>query len=267
VIAELVSWVLTAPHSSSASAEVGRLFAGVGQALFAGGGLFVMYLAAEPAMRHYWPDSLLGSTRLLRGHVIDGRVGRDVLIGFTVGALIDLTIWLRDPIQQVLGAQYPVLAFGYTGFYDGVMPVIAYLAEHLGFQSMFAAMWCVLGLLGLKRLLKHRWLVGIVGTVALTLLLARGLFIDSQGIAWVNVVSAFIVVGAIVVVAIQAGLLAAAATLFFTNFFTAMPWSLDSNAWYFPQSAVALAVVVAIVGTAGYATSAVGPDGSRRSAL
>jgi hypothetical protein len=46
-----------------------------------------------------------------------------------------------------------------------------------------------------------------------------------------------------------------------------MPWSLDSSAWYFPQSAVALAVVVAIAGTAGYAMSAVGPDGSRRSAL
>jgi hypothetical protein len=78
-----------------------------------------MYLAAEPAMRHYWPDSLLGSTRLLRGRVIDARVGRDVLLGLAAGAVIMLVIWAREPLQFALGARYPIVAAGDTNLLSG----------------------------------------------------------------------------------------------------------------------------------------------------
>ena len=43
--------------------------------------LWVVYIALEPYVRKFWPDSLLGWSRLLAGHIRDPRVGRDVLIG------------------------------------------------------------------------------------------------------------------------------------------------------------------------------------------
>ena len=58
-----------------------------------------MYLALEPAVRRYWPDSLLGWTRLLQGQILDARVGRDVLIGVAGGATIFLLLSLQWPIQ------------------------------------------------------------------------------------------------------------------------------------------------------------------------
>ncbi len=143
--------MLIGPHLSEAPHEIGRLFAAAGDALFAAGASFVMYLAAEPAMRHYWPDSLLGSTRLLRGRVIDARVGRDVLLGLAAGAVIMLVIWAREPIQFALGARYPAVSAGNTTLLSGPGCALASIALRVGFQSMFAAMWCVLALVGLKR--------------------------------------------------------------------------------------------------------------------
>jgi hypothetical protein len=267
VIGKLVAWLLVGPHLSEAPDEIGRLFAATGDALFAGGGSFVMYLAAEPAMRRFWPDSLLGSTRLLHGRVIDARVGRDVLLGLAAGALIMLVLWLRDPLQFALGAHYPAISLGDTSLLTGPARMLATIALRFGFQSTFAAMWCVLAIVGLKRVLQRMWLVGIVVTAALTLLLARGLFVDVPGLGWVNLISAFLVVGLVVAIAIHAGLLAAATALFATNLISAVPWTLDPGAWYFPQSALALATMIAMAVFGGYAMLSGGGDRPRRAPL
>jgi serine/threonine-protein kinase len=267
LIGKLLTWLLIGPHLSEAPHEIGRLFAAVGDALFAAGGSFVMYLAAEPAMRRYWPDSLLGSTRLLHGRVVDARVGRDVLLGLAAGAVIMLVIWARQPIQFALGAHYPAVSAGDTSFLSGPSRALASISLRIGFQSMFAAMWCILGIVGLKRLLHRMWLVGIVATVALTFLLARDLFVDQPGFEWVNLSSALLVVGLIIAIAIHAGLLAAAVTLCTTNLASAVPWTLDSSVWYFPQSALVLGVLAGFAALAGYAMLSGGAAASRHAAL
>jgi serine/threonine-protein kinase len=267
VVAKLLAWLLVGPHLSDAPDEINRLFAAVGDALFSAGGSFVMYLAAEPAMRHYWPDSLLGSTRLLHGRVIDARVGRDVLLGLAAGAVIMLVISGRDPLQHALGAHYPAISAGDVGLLSGPSRSLATISLRLGFQSMFAAMWCVLAIVGLQRVLRRLWLVGIVVTVALTLLLARGLFVDQPGFEWVNLSSAMLVVGLIVAIAIHAGLLAAAAALCATNLISAVPWTLDSSAWYFPQSALVLGALALLAAFGGFAMLSGGADAPRRAAL
>jgi len=266
IAGKLLAWLLVSPHLSEAPQEIGRLFAATGDALFSAGGSFVMYLAAEPAMRHYWPDSLLGSTRLLRGRVIDARVGRDVLLGLAAGAVIMLVIGAREPLQFALGARYPIVSAGDTNLLSGPSRALASIAVRVGFQSMFAAMWCVLGIVGLKLVLRRMWLVGIVATVAMTLLLARDLFVDQPGFEWANLTSAFLVVGLIIALAIHAGLLAAAVALCTTNLISAVPWTLNSNAWYFPQSALVLGALALLAAFGGYAMLSGGADAPRRAA-
>jgi serine/threonine-protein kinase len=264
VIAQMVGWVLANPHSITAGREVSRLFSQVGEALFSGGVLFVMYLAAEPAMRHYWPDSLLGSTRLLRGRIIDARVGRDLLIGLTAGAVILLVLWAREPIEFALGARYQSFFVGDPGALGGIGYVLALISVHVGFQSVFAAMWCILGIVALKRVLKRMWLVGIVATVLLTAVIGRNLFVDVQGIFWVNALTAALVVGLIVLLAIRTGLLATAAALLATNLYTFMPWTLDTSSWFFPQTALTLGVLAGLAGMAGYAMLSGATESPRR---
>ena len=93
VFAQLITWALNDPHVGNPAQEINRFFESLGEALFAGGVLYVMHLAVEPAMRRHWPNSLLGWTRLLRGEIVDARVGRDMLFGLAAGALITLLIF------------------------------------------------------------------------------------------------------------------------------------------------------------------------------
>ena len=256
VVGQLIASLLTDPYVGNASQDIGRFFNTVGQALFSGGVLFVMYLAAEPTIRYYWPDTLLGFTRLLRGRVVDTRVARDVLIGLAAGAFIQLVIWARDPLEMAMGASYPAMSTGNTAIFLGPGYALGQLAEFVTFQAVFSAMWCILAIAGLKRLLKKKWLVGVVATSLLTLVAGRNLFIGAPGIPWVNLVSAFLIVGVIAVLAIRAGLLSTAMALFATYVLSSMPWTLDTGAWYFPQSALALTFLVGLAAFAGYAMSA-----------
>ena len=52
--------------------------------------LWMLYLALEPYGRRFWPDGLLGWTRLLSGHVRDPRIGREILIGCVFGGALML---------------------------------------------------------------------------------------------------------------------------------------------------------------------------------
>ena len=69
--------------------------------------LWVLYLALEPYGRRFWPDGLLGWTRLLSGHVRDPRIGREILIGCAFGGalmLVDLlALAVAAPHRQAAG--------------------------------------------------------------------------------------------------------------------------------------------------------------------
>ena len=99
-------------------------------------------------------------------------------------------------------------SFGNTRYFEGLHYVVGFLFSLLVFQTVFNAMWFILTIVGLKRLFKRMWIVGIAATVVFTFLAARGLFVDAPGVLWINIAIAVIVVGIITVLAIHVGLLA-----------------------------------------------------------
>ena len=66
-----------------------------------------MYVALEPYVRRFWPDGILGWTRLLSGYVRDPRVGRDVLIGCVFAAAMALLSRLRAAAAAGWAARRP----------------------------------------------------------------------------------------------------------------------------------------------------------------
>ena len=251
------------PHVGNPAQEINRFFESLGEALFAGGVLYVMHLAVEPAMRRHWPNSLLGWTRLLRGEIVDARVGRDMLFGLAAGASITLLIFARDPLNHLAGAHCTPVSFGNTRYFEGLHYVIGFLFSLLVFQTVFNAMWCILTIVGLMRLFKKLWIVGIAATVAFTFLAARELFIDAPGLLWINLLIAFTVVAVITVLAIHVGLLATVVAFAVSFTLTATPWTFDSTAWYFQQSAFVLVVLAGITAFAAYAARSTGLDTQR----
>jgi serine/threonine-protein kinase len=253
VFAQLIAWACNDPHVGNPSQEINRFFESLGESLFAGGVLYVMHLAVEPAMRRHWPDSLLGWTRLLRGELVDARVGRDALLGLGTGALISLLIFSRDPLNRLFGVPYPVASFGNTRYFEGLHYVVGFLFSLMVFQTVFNSMWFILTIVGLKRLFRRMWIVGIAATAAFTFLAARDLFIDAPGLLSINFTIAFIVVGILTVLAIHVGLLATVLAFAAVFALTATPWTFDTSAWYFQESALAFLVLAGLTVCAAYA--------------
>ena len=95
---------------------MGRFFEG--QPLWAAGLLWLLYLALEPYVRRFWPSTLVSWSRLMARQFRDPLVGRDILFGVGLGALI-----------QVLGlsADYAAYRLGYP-----TTPLVPDLSELLG---------------------------------------------------------------------------------------------------------------------------------------
>ena len=93
-------------HVPVLNTEIGRLFTGLGDALWAASTLWVLYIALEPYVRRFWPTTLIAWSRMTAGQLRDPLVGRDILIGCLFAAGI-----------QALGDAWVVLvspALGYT---------------------------------------------------------------------------------------------------------------------------------------------------------
>jgi hypothetical protein len=263
---QMVTWLLNDPHGAQPQVELNRFFLGLGEALFAGAMLYMMYLALEPAVRKYWPGSLLGWSRIVHGHYVDARVGRDLLAGLAGGTLLVLLFGLRWPLQEAFGHPDPVGALANLRVFEGPGYVLGLFSSYFGFQAIFSAMWCVFAIVGFKRLLRNTWLVGLAASLFFTVVAASDLYTDQAGHFWLHVGVAIAAVGVIVVMTMRFGLLATIAAFLVTNWVTNIPWTLDSGRWDFPTVALAYLLIATVAVFAGWAARAPSAPAARTAA-
>ena len=101
--AALGVWVLDSKHLTDPGEELGRFFEG--QPLWAAGLIWLLYLALEPYVRRFWPTTLVSWSRLMAGQYRDPILGRDILFGVGLGALMQVLALLSDYTAYRLG--YP----------------------------------------------------------------------------------------------------------------------------------------------------------------
>ncbi|MGH9812549.1 MAG: serine/threonine-protein kinase, partial [Candidatus Acidiferrales bacterium] len=90
-IAGFLSWAVTAHHAGDPAYWVlNSLLEAIGQALFAGGFFWLLYIALEPYFRRRLPELMIGWARLMEGRLRDPRVGRDILTGALAGVSLAL---------------------------------------------------------------------------------------------------------------------------------------------------------------------------------
>ena len=123
--AALIEWIVTAHHQLALGDELDSLVSFCGPYAIVFAVLWVMYLALEPYVRRFWPDSLLGWSRLLAGHVKDPRVGRDVLVGCCGGLVLAFVELGKVSLLPMLGYPAPRPWFGLvTLMLSGLGPVV-----------------------------------------------------------------------------------------------------------------------------------------------
>ena len=155
MIGYAVSWVLAAHHVPDVPAEVGGFMRSFGAVLLAAAVLWLIYLALEPYVRRFWPDGILGWTRLMSGHVRDPRVGHDVMLGclFAVGAALLTALSHLVPPLLGLPSTTPLFQANVAALSGPAMLVSILFDVCVGgiFSAMFAALAYVLLRLALGR--------------------------------------------------------------------------------------------------------------------
>jgi serine/threonine-protein kinase len=241
--------LLKASHSANPGIEAPQIFGALSFGAFTGGMVWVYYLAIEPYARRFWPDALLGWTRLLSGRIRDPRVGRELLIGFACGAagvLIDLV----KLVPMALGWRIPLLPLGNTlPYLSGVPSVVAQWLDVV-IAAVSSALAIALIFLVLRLVLKRPRAALVVGFFVLLLLLNGGSVISGNWFDRFNNVAFTLL---LTLVLHRFGLLATATTLFVDNIVTAVPMTTNLSAWW---SGPMIASLLMLIAVASFAYSA-----------
>ena len=246
VVLSMAVWLLEASHVGDLLAEW-RLFSrALAWSLYDGATLWLYYVAIEPYVRRFWPETIVSWSRLLAGRVRDPLVGRDVLIGLAVCS------WVNGAANYLLGLPDAIGGSGRmmaATILDGLLGPGALAGQILGavgFALQVAFLYLVL-LLVLRVALRRTWLVVLV-FVASTVLSGLGIFAAWFGAsrpadALVLAATAAVIVGLLT----RVGLLAVVAAMLPTSLYLYVPAiGSEPSAWHAPSFYVPLLAVLAL---------------------
>jgi hypothetical protein len=237
----LTSILLSATHGQP-SVENQQITGALAFATLTGGITWVFYLAIEPYARRFWPDALLGWTRIVSGRLRDPRVGRELLIGLSFGA-VALLLEIAKIVPMALGWRIPQLPFGNVLQYlsGGPLLLSQWLNDVAG--ALQSALAVALIFLMLRLLLRRSSLALGVGLVVLVLVMNNGSVISGSWMDTFNSV-AFTVLMALVIH--RFGLLAMATTLFVDNIVTNPPLTTNLSAWWSAPTTFSVALLIGL---------------------
>jgi serine/threonine-protein kinase len=227
-----IAFIVGTTHFLDVGTEVDRIFTAAGEALLGAGLLWLLYLALEPYVRKFWPQTLVSWSRLLSGNWKDPLVGRDILLGVLFGVGVNVISRADLALRAATGlAVLPPEVPNITQL-DGVRQAISTTSQ-LVFGAMFNSLWIAFGLVALTLVVRRAWIAAIGMTLFLLTTSAGN--IAEQPPIWLSTLFALAIVAVMVFILFRFGLLASV-VFFFVNFAigTAIP-TLNVGVWFFPQ--------------------------------
>ncbi|MEQ1833861.1 MAG: serine/threonine-protein kinase [Candidatus Eisenbacteria bacterium] len=217
-----------------------------GHSLIHAMGMWFAYVALEPYVRRLWPRVLVSWTRLLSGRMRDPLVGRDLLVGVSLGAVF-------NALGIAVFALAPKLGLGHVpSLTNGSMFEAIGNAGYNSVSICYAGSVCVLGVLEwlfallIVRLVVRRTDVAlVVGGLLWVFYNAAG---PAPDIGWklAILVGLLNTVGLLVV--IRLGLLTTVTIAFTTLVLSGTASTLDFNSWYAGLALLPMGLLLAIAG-------------------
>jgi hypothetical protein len=240
MLAAVGVWALDSKHIPDPGIEMSRFF--VGQPLWAAGLLWLLYLALEPYVRRFWPATLVSWSRLMGGQWRDPLVGRDILFGAALGAVMTVIGLSTSSINEALGHPTPPLVPELRQLF-GTHVVIARMLNQV-FNAVLNALFAVYAIVLLKIVVRRHGAAIVLGIALAFLLAARGVF-DGGSVA-VNATAALVMITIIVMTIDRLGLVATV-MLFLTNLMmSGAVVTLDSSKWFFGNAMLLMALPTAL---------------------
>jgi serine/threonine-protein kinase len=244
----VIGWALRAHHVPDLIAEFRMFRLAMGSVLYWVVLVWVFYLALEPYVRRVWPEVVISWSRLLAGKWIDPLVGRDALIGCTVGAIASVLSALETLTPRWLGLASP-------------LPTVNSTLQRLGaltngstlFTGALTALYVgllMLLLLVVLRMALRRKLLAAMGFVVV-ILAATGRWNPLEP---VSILFQLLVALLFLGVMIRNGLVALVACLIMRNLLEDFPITAEWGVWYRWAAATPLIVGVILLLISFYAS-------------
>ncbi len=232
----LVKWLLSAHQVAGPPDEYDLLSMALARAAYAGIRFWILYLALEPWVRRYWPQSLVTWTRLLAGRWRDPLVGRDVLFGTLLG-LVYLLLFQGYFFANLFHGGGPESLLDATSL-KGARYWASSLIGHLD-GSVGGALFFFLLLFVLRAILRKQWLAGLV-----FVLMFVGMRWAGHG-PWYTPLFLLAIWTTLVVVMLRFGLFATMCLVYLIDTPLQTLFTTDFTAWYGQSSWVFVAIVIA----------------------
>jgi hypothetical protein len=247
----LIAWIFHAHHVASDSEQT-LIASALANAAYVCLEFWLIYLALEPWVRRYWPQTMITWSRVVAGNWADPLVGRDLLFGTFFGIVYVLIIALYEYANLRSG----VPIFGEFGLenLNGFRAFAAYITGLL-FSEVSGALIFLLTLFLVRAVLKKQWIVAtvwVVGWVAVRFL--RQNFIDSQALAITTGVFWTLLFSLLVFIILRFGFFALVVAVFVLDSLIACFLTTDFSAWY-SQSSFAVAILIIAMALRGFRLS------------
>jgi eukaryotic-like serine/threonine-protein kinase len=245
----LFGWVVLSDladrHNTGLRIGLSALSPAIGAAVVVGGVGALAYLALEPAVRRRWPWRLTAWTRLFAGRWRDPMVGRDLLIGMAAAAIVQAALLAYDWVAAAAGGPAPIQIVSAQRV--DVPPVtVGQLLIGLGAVVVSPVMQLFLSFCIFLIVRRERIAWPAYAALVIFMQLATLVPHLSGGILAVIVVRVVILVAGMTFLMARFGLLASAGWMLVTNMVNLMPLTVETGAWYFPQVAIGIGVLVVV---------------------
>jgi serine/threonine-protein kinase len=231
-------------HTLDPGGEVRGFFMSTAYGAIRGLMTWILYVAIEPFIRKLRPKSMVSWSRLLGGRVTDPAVGRDVLLGLSMWAVMNILAGAWFAARGLLGEILP-----YWAFISGNNPLDTAESFAVTLRMSVVSLGSALGLLVVYVVLRRISEPFI--RLAPALLWVGSFFfsfsayhtaLETIDIAVYGVVAA----SGITYLAVRHGLLTLATALFISNTGMFVVLTLDPTDWYFAPTAIFVALVVGL---------------------
>jgi hypothetical protein len=254
MVGSAAMFLLTAHHLPDVPSETDLFLRYFGTVMVQAGLLWVIYLALEPYVRRFWPDGILGWTRLVSGHVRDPRVGRDLLTGSVIIMIMGLCGAAFDLLPGALGYPPPQPAAQKMDALTGAAATLSLMFDGL-LNGLFVAVFIVLGYVML-RLMLRRTILATAATAILLGVVQAPLILQSSGPWWITAAFQLVIVAGVTVLVVRYGLLVTVVAIGIINVVGEMPLTLTLSHWTAMTSDLVIATVIGIAAFGFYASRA-----------
>jgi len=196
----------------------------------------VLYVALEPWVRRKWPRTIVSWTRFTSKGASDPLVGRDLLYGIALAALLNL------------GSAAALALHGNNGqpVFPPLNALLGVRAEIAGVivavpSAIFSALLFFFMLFLLRLLLRKDWIAGMAYVVIIILATTNG-----STTPWVDYPINALAFSIFAFALLRFGLLAAIVTFTVSQILT-LGWLLDFSAWYAGMAVMPFVIVVLLV--------------------